>query len=207
MSKIAAAAMKLGAPADVAAVIDQSVERYGIQNPAEFIGQMVVESDRFTATVENLNYSADRLAAVWPKRYRDKATGKPNDNALRLHRNPVAIANDVYGGRMGNTAPDDGWKYRGRGYPQLTGKDNYRDYSQDTYGDDRAVKDPDMLMRLPDSVFSAAWFWKKNGIDRYGQDVLKVSKAVNLGNVASQAIPNGYNERVAATESARKELV
>lgn len=206
MSKVAAVAMKLGAPADVAAAIDQAVERYGIQHPAEFIGQMVVESARFTAVVENLNYSADRLAAVWPNRYRDKATGQPNDKAKRLHRNPVAIANDVYGGRMGNAAPDDGWRYRGRGYKQLTGKDNYRAYSLDTYGDDRVLRDPDMLLRLPDSVFSGGWYWKKNGIDRYGADVLKISKAVNLGNVASKATPNGYTERVNATRRAREEL-
>lgn len=205
MSKIAVAAMKLGAPADVAAAIDQAVERYGIQHHAEFIGQMVVESANFTAVVENLNYSADRLAAVWPKRYRAPGGG-PNDKAKRLHRNPVAIANDVYGGRMGNVAPDDGWRYRGRGYKQVTGRDNYRAYSMDTYGDDRVLKDPDMLLRLPDAVLSAGWFWKKNGIDRYGTDVMKVSKAVNLGNVASKATPNGYTERVRATERARREL-
>ena len=209
MSGVAAAAIKLGAPADVAAAIDQAVERYGIQHPAEFIGQMVVESARFTAVVENLNYSADRLAAVWPARYAATPRTKPptpNDKAKRLHRNPVAIANDVYGSRMGNTAPDDGWRYRGRGYKQLTGKDNYRAYSQDTYGDDRVVKDPDMLLRLPDSVFSGGWYWKRNGIDRYCPDVLKVSKAVNLGDVASKATPNGYNERVSATKRASEEL-
>lgn len=198
--------MNLGAPADVAAAIDQAVDRYGIKHPAEFIGQMIVESARFTAVTENLNYSADRLAAVWPSRYRDKATGLPNEKAKRLHRNPKAIANDVYGGRMGNVAPDDGSRFSGKGFKQLTGKDNYRAYSQDAYGDDRVLRDPDMLTRLPDSVFSGGWYWKTNGIDRYGTDVLKISKAVNLGNVASKAMPNGYNERVTATERARREL-
>lgn len=205
MSKVAAVALKLGAPADVAAAIDQAVERYGIQHPAEFIGQMLVESANFTAVVENLNYSMDRLAAVWPGRFRAEGGG-PNEKAKRLHRNPVAIANEVYGDRMGNTAPEDGWRYRGRGYKQLTGKDNYRAYSQDTYGDDRVVKDPDMLLRLPDSVFSGGWYWKKNGIDRYAPDVMKISKAVNLGNVASKATPNGYTARVNATKRALEEM-
>ena len=201
--------MKLGAPADVAAAIEQAVERYDIAHPAEFIGQMVVESARFTAVVESLSYSATRMAAVWPARYATTPRTKPptpNEKAKRLARNPVALANDVYGGRMGNTAPDDGWRYRGRGFKQLTGKDNYRAYSMDTYGDDRVLKDPDMLLRLPDAVFSGGWYWKKNGIDRYGDDVLKVSKAVNLGNVSSTLTPNGYPERVSATKRARELL-
>ena len=107
---------------------------------------------------------------------------------------------------MGNTGPNDGWLFRGQGYKQLTGKDNVRRYSLDTYGDDRVVRDPSMLQRLPDAVNSGGWYWKVNGIDRYGTDVLKISKAVNLGTVATKAMPNGYAERVAATDKARKEF-
>ncbi len=68
---------------------------------------------------ENLNYSADRLTQVWPKRFPDLASAKP------YARNPRKLANKVYGGRMGNKAADDGWRYRGRGLPQITGHDNY----------------------------------------------------------------------------------
>lgn len=116
----------------------------------------------------------------------------------------AAIANDVYGGRMGNTAPNDGWLFRGQGYKQLTGKDNVRRYSMDTYGDDRVVRDPAMLQRLPDAVNSGGWYWKVNGIDRYGDNILAVSRAVNLGRVNTKAMPVGYDARVRATERARK---
>ncbi len=68
---------------------------------------------------ENLNYSAERLVEVWPSRFPTIASAKP------FARNPRKLANKVYGGRLGNTAPDDGWLYRGRGLPQITGKENY----------------------------------------------------------------------------------
>ena len=214
MNRTQKVAIALGAPAAVAAALDKAVTLYGIKNVPEFLGQMVVESKNFTAVAENMGYSAKRMAEVWPGRYATPATAKlpakdrlPNAKAVALAKaGPQAIANDVYGGRMGNTAPNDGWLFRGQGYKQITGKDNVRRYSMDTYGDDRVLQDPTMLQRLPDSVNSGGWFWKVNGIDRYGTDVLKISKAVNLGTVATKAMPNGYTERVAATDKARKEL-
>jgi putative chitinase len=211
-TKTAKVAASLGAPAGVADAISAAVEKYGIRNVPEFIAQMVVESKNFTAVVENMSYSAKRMAEVWPARYATDATRKlsardrqPNAKAVSLAKaGPRAIANDVYGGRMGNTGPDDGWLYRGQGYKQLTGKDNVRRYSLDTYGDDRVVRDPAMLQRLPDAVNSGGWYWKTNRIDRYGDDILAVSRAVNLGTVNTKATPNGYDARVSATERARK---
>jgi putative chitinase len=212
MNKTSKIAMALGAPAGVAEALDQAVALYGIRNVPEFLGQMVVESKNFTAVAENMGYSAKRMAEVWPGRYATPATAKmpakdrlPNAKAVSLSRaGAKAIANDVYGGRMGNTAPNDGWLFRGQGYKQLTGKDNVRRYSLDTYGDDRVVRDPSMLQRLPDAVNSGAWYWKVNGIDRYGDNVLAVSRAVNLGRVNTKAMPVGYDARVRATERARK---
>lgn len=212
MNKTSKIAMALGAPAGVAEALDQAVALYGIRNVPEFLGQMVVESKNFTAVVENMGYSAKRMAEVWPGRYATPATAKmpakdrlPNAKAVSLARSgPQAIANDVYGGRMGNTGPNDGWLYRGQGYKQLTGKDNVRRYSLDTYGDDRVVRDPSMLQRLHDAVNSGAWYWKVNGIDRYGDNVLAVSRAVNLGRVNTKAMPVGYDARVRATEKAQK---
>ena len=211
-NKTVKVAVALGAPAGVAEAIAKAVETYGIRNVPEFIGQMVVESKNFTAVAENMGYSAKRMAEVWPGRYATPETRKlpardrmPNAKAVALAKaGPQAIANDVYGGRMGNTAPDDGWKFRGQGYKQLTGKDNVRRYSMDTYGDDRVVRDPAMLQRLPDAVNSGGWYWKVNGIDRYGDNVLAVSRAVNLGRVNTKAMPVGYDARVRATEKARK---
>ena len=212
MGKVSKVAMALGAKADVAAALESTVSTYGIRNVPEFLAQMVVESRNFTAVVENMGYSAKRMAEVWPGRYATPATAKlpakdrlPNAKAVSLARSgPQAIANDVYGGRMGNTAPNDGWLFRGQGYKQLTGKDNVRRYSLDTYGDDRVVRDPSMLQRLPDAVNSGAWYWKVNGIDRYGDNILAVSRAVNLGRVNTKAMPVGYDARVRATERARK---
>ena len=212
MNRTQKVAIALGAPADVASALDKAVTLYGIKNVPEFLGQMVVESKNFTAVVENMGYSAKRMAEVWPGRYATPATAKlparerlPNAKAVALAKaGAQAIANDVYGGRMGNTAPNDGWLFRGQGYKQLTGKDNVRRYSLDTYGDDRVVRDPSMLQRLPDAVNSGAWYWKVNGIDRYGDNVLAVSRAVNLGRVNTKAMPVGYDARVRATERARK---
>ena len=212
MSKVSKVAIALGARPDVAAALDAAVTLYGIRNVPEFLGQMVVESKNFTAVAENMGYSAKRMAEVWPGRYATPATAKlpakdrlPNAKATVLAKaGAQAIANDVYGGRMGNTAPNDGWLFRGQGYKQLTGKDNVRRYSLDTYGDDLVVRDPSMLQRLPDAVNSGAWYWKVNGIDRYGDNVLAVSRAVNLGRVNTKAMPVGYDARVSATERARK---
>lgn len=77
---------------------------------------------RFAPVEENLNYSAKRLTQVWPSRFPSIAVAQPYAN------NPEKLANKVYGGRMGNTEPDDGWRYRGRGFVQVTGKDNYAKY-------------------------------------------------------------------------------
>ena len=77
---------------------------------------------RFAPVEENLNYSAKRLTEVWPSRFRTFATATPYANS------PQKLANKVYGGRMGNIGPDDGWRYRGRGFVQITGLDNYDKY-------------------------------------------------------------------------------
>ena len=212
MNKTKKVAIALGATPEIAAALESAASLYGIKNVPEFLGQMVVESKNFTAVAENMGYSAKRMAEVWPGRYATPATAKlpakdrlPNAKAVALAKaGPQAIANDVYGGRMGNTGPNDGWLFRGQGYKQLTGKDNVRRYSLDTYGDDRVVRDPSMLQRLPDAVNSGAWYWKVNGIDRYGDNVLAVSRAVNLGRVNTKAMPVGYDARVRATERARK---
>jgi putative chitinase len=77
---------------------------------------------RFAPIEENLNYSAKRLMQVWPKRFPSVAAANPYAN------NPERLANSVYGGRLGNTDPGDGWLYRGRGFVQITGKANYAKY-------------------------------------------------------------------------------
>jgi putative chitinase len=86
---------------------------------ADFLAQTCNESGGYSRFEENLHYTAARLTAVWPNRFPTVADAEP------FALNPMALANNVYGGRMGNTAPDDGYRYRGRGLLQLTGRGNY----------------------------------------------------------------------------------
>lgn len=210
-------AMKLGAPAEVAKVIEDCCIRYEIVSTLEkahFLGQMAQESQNYTRVVENMNYSAKRLAEVWPPRYATPETANlpekqrlPNAKAIALAKEGArAIANDVYGGRMGNTLPNDGWNFRGQGHKMLTGRKNVTLYSFDTYGDDRVVRDPTMLQRLPDSVYSGGWFWKTNNIGPHAirDDALAVGRLINIGTLNTTAMPNGHARRVEMTLLAKK---
>lgn len=205
-------AMKLGAPPEIAKALEDCCIRYGITTmlqKAHFLGQMAQESQGYTKVVENMKYSAKRMAEVWPGRYATPATKRlpikqrlPNPKAVALAKaGDVAIANDVYGGRMGNTGPNDGWIFRGQAYKMITGHDNVSAYSHDTYGDDRVVKDPMMLQRLPDSVYSGGWFWKKNKIGPHADknDALAVGRLINIGTLETDAIPIGNAQRLAKT--------
>ena len=131
---------------------------------AAFIAQLAHESAEFTRLSENLNYSADRLAQVWPGRFRDLAVAK------RYARNPERLANCVYASRLGNgdEASGDGWRYRGRGPIQLTGRDNYRRCGA-AIGCD-LLGDPDLLFVPEVGVRSALWFWRARKIDRHDDD-------------------------------------
>ena len=107
-----------------------AAHRYHIDAPprrvAAWLATLAHESARFTRLVENLNYSAEGLAATWPARYADM-TGQPNATAQRIARKPEDIANLTYAGRLGNgsAGSGDGWRYRGRGLIQITGRANY----------------------------------------------------------------------------------
>lgn len=171
---------------------------------AHFLAQAAHESGLFSITVENLNYSATALGSVFKKYFPTTALQQ------QYARKPEAIANRAYANRMGNGAETsgDGWKYRGRGYFQLTGKNNYRAYSQDTYGDARMVDTPDLLSRPVDAMKSAIWYWKNNNLNTWADkdDVLAVSRAVNLGNANSSATPNGLDDRKKYLAKAKKLL-
>jgi putative chitinase len=169
-------------PAAVIAQIPATAAEFGITTNlrlAHFLAQCALESTGFTATVENLNYSAQRLLQVFPKYFRGV---DPNDYA----RNPEKIGNRVYANRMGNSdeASGDGFKFRGRGYIQLTGKNNYTSFSK-FVGED-CVANPDLVAtKYP--LASAAFYFSSNNIwaicDRGADDdtVTRVTKAVNGG--------------------------
>ena len=129
------------------------LDRFGISDTplrvAHFMAQILHESGAFTIQFENLNYSAERLPKVWPSRFMPKGRLDP---AAYAH-NPEKLANEVYGGRMGNDAPGDGFKYRGRGLLQLTGKDSYAGAA--TILRQSNAEAPDFVAN-PDAVIDAA---------------------------------------------------
>ena len=170
-------------PAPIMNEVDTLVEKYGVDTPlrlAHFLAQCAHESGNFKFLNENLNYSADSLLRVFPKYFKDRAT------AVAYSRKPQKIANRVYANRMGNgdEASGDGWKYRGRGFLQLTGKDNYRQFSE-FIGED-CVANPDLISnKYP--LASAAFFFQKNNLwdicDKGASNevVTAVTKRVNGG--------------------------
>jgi len=172
-------------PAAASKYMFEVVERYNISQPlrlAHFMAQIAHESGNFQFVAENLNYSADSLLRVFPKYFKDKAT------ADRYARKPEMIGSRVYGSRMGNgdEASKEGFKFRGRGYLQLTGKDNYKAFSDFIKED--CVANPDLVStKYP--MDSAIWFFDKNKLwdicDKGATDevVTLVTKRVNGGTI------------------------
>jgi putative chitinase len=169
-------------PDGVIAQIPQAAQEFGITTNlrlAHFLAQCALESNNFTGTVENLNYRAARLMEVFPRYFRGV-------DASAYANNPEKIGNRVYANRMGNgdEASGDGFKFRGRGYIQLTGKNNYTSFT--TFVGEDCVASPDLVAtKYP--LASAAFYFKSNNIwaicDRGADDgtVTQVTKAVNGG--------------------------
>jgi putative chitinase len=186
------------------APLQAACDKYSITAPldlAAFLATVGVESGRLTATVENLNYSAAGLLSTFAK-YFDAAS------AARYERQPQRIANRVYGNRYGNgdESTGDGWKYRGRGLIGITFHDNYAACGN-ALGLN-LIAHPEQLEQPANAALSAAWFWSTHGINELADDgdFLAVSRAVNLGNPHSKAMPNGYSERLALYGAAKKAL-
>lgn len=170
-------------PVNVMDEIPLIIEKFGINGPlrlSHFLSQCAHESGNFKFLKENLNYSADGLRKIFPKYF------PTLEAAEKYARQPEKIANKVYGNRMGNgdEASGDGFKFRGRGYIQLTGKDNYAAF--DKFVDDDIMANPDLVAtKYP--LTSAAFFFHKNKLwdicDKgHGDDVvLAVTKRVNGG--------------------------
>lgn len=157
----------------------------GIKDPKEqamFLSQMDHESGGFRNYEENLNYSAKGLRKTFGKYYKTDA------EAESAARNPEAIANTVYGGRMGNVNQGDGFKYRGRGPTQLTGRDNYTRAGK-ALGLD-LVNNPDLAKDPAVGAKVAAWYWKDRKLGEAGRagDVTAVTKKINGGT-------NGLDDR------------
>lgn len=138
-----------------------------VRRVAAFIAQMAHESG-LRPRSENMNYSAKRMAEVWPGRFSvtGKNGGAPNRRAFELERNPEALANVVYANRMGNGPPEtgDGWRNRGTGPLQVTGLENMTRFAK-AIG--MSVDDARVFARtLEGGIMAAAWFWEENDINR-----------------------------------------
>jgi putative chitinase len=142
---------------------------------AHFFAQLEHESN-LKPMSENLNYSSSGLKKIFRKYFNDL-------EAIKYARNPEKIANRVYANRMGNgdEASGDGWKYRGRGFIQLTGKENYKYLSAATGID--YVSNPDLLLNDSDAMISAIWFWNKTKLNKYADadNINEVTRRINGG--------------------------
>jgi len=184
--------------ADAAAWADAALEilpKYEINTPnrvAGFFAQCGHESMNFTALSENLNYRAETLEKLFSKYF-----SKAGRNAADYAKQPEKIANVIYGGRMGNVEDGDGYRFRGRGVIQLTGKDNYSAFAL-------SIK-----MTLPDvidyiqtkkgALESACWYWnsRKLNIACDENDIVKMTKLVNGGTIGLEDRRKHYEQALA----------
>ena len=172
-------------PDTVIAQLPDTIAKFELNTPlrlAHFLAQAGHESGGFKAVSENLNYGAKGLLGIFKKYFPTEAKAK------EYERKPEKIANLVYGGRMGNgpEASGEGYKFRGRGYIQLTGKSNYSEFDKVVAED--IISNPDLVAtKYP--LLSAAWFFHKNGLHKIADGgatdavVTSVTKRVNGGTI------------------------
>lgn len=152
------------------------VLQFGIKSEEYFLAQVLHESQFLRLKEENLKYSAEALVSLFGKYFKSLSMAK------MYEKNSKAIANVVYANRIGNGggSSGDGWKFRGRGYIQLTGRANYEEFSMDVGID--AIKNPESLSYDKYAWFVAGWFWKRRGLD-----------GVSNFKEATKIINGGYN--------------
>ena len=148
------------------------------EHVAQWIAQIGHESGGMSRLVESLNYSVDGLMKTWPSRF---TLGLANLHA-RMGSEPAdqqAIAEIAYGGRMGNVHPGDGYRFRGRGLIQVTGRANYRECGM-AIGHD-LEQEPSLLEMRGTAAASTAWYWRKHRLTGLNGDVLRVTRLINGG--------------------------
>lgn len=184
---------KLGISADWCDVLNVLMPKYDIDSPqriAAFIAQCSHESGHFEKLIENLNYGAKGLVMTWPKRFTSP------ELANKYARQPEMIANFVYANRLGNGGEmsGDGWKYRGRGLIQLTGKYNYQKFA------DAVGMDLEQVTRYLETKQGAAeaacLFWKNNKLNSYADvgDIKGMTKVINGGYIGLPEREENYRK-------------
>lgn len=169
--------------------------KYKIDTPeriAGFIAQCAHESNNFTVLEENLNYSAEGLNKIFPKYF-----VKAGRDAAKFARKPEQIANVVYGGRMGNTQPGDGWLFRGRGVIQLTGRDNYTAFGMTL--NKSAEQVVEYVQTKQGAIESACWYWNSRNINKTADagDIVAMTKLINGGTIGLEDRKKHYNHALA----------
>ena len=178
--------------AELYEALSQVLPKYDINTPervAAFMAQCGHESVDFSVLRENLNYSAKGLHGTWPKRFPTLESAAPYE------RNAEKIANKVYSDRMGNgpESSGEGWKFRGRGAIQLTGKDNYSRFAKDIGKTvDEAVA---YVETLAGAIESACWFWKNNNLNVQSdaRDMKAATKKINGGDLGLKERTDHFN--------------
>jgi putative chitinase len=176
------------------APLNSTFERFGIQSvnqQAGFIGECGHECNNFRTLEENLNYKPATLMRVWPSRF-------PTQEIANQYRTPKAIANRVYGGRMGNReeASGDGYRFRGRGCIQLTGYSNYF-HAGRALGVD-FVTNPDLVATPQYAALTAGWFWSTHGCNSLADAAnwTALTKKINGGTIGLQERINHIDEAI-----------
>lgn len=170
----------------------QAVQEFEINSPmrvAAFIAQTAHESAGYRTFIENLNYSAEALTRVWPSRF-------PKEVAVTYARNPEKIANRAYASRIGNgdEASGDGWRFRGRGAIQVTGRSNYQACGVGLGLD--LFTSPELLEQPLHAFRSAAWFWKSRNLNTLADkdDIVGITEVINGGLNGLEERKNYYNQ-------------
>ena len=176
--------------------LQKAFDKFQINTPlrvSHFLAQVMHESGNFKFLSENLNYSSDGLKKIFGKYF-------PDTSSESYARKPEKIASRVYASRMGNgdEASKDGFKFKGRGYIQLTGKNNYTAFGKSLNED--IVANPDKLATPEYGMLSAAWFWNTNGLNEIADKgsskeiIIKVTKKVNGGTIGLEDRINHFEE-------------
>ncbi|MEO8018985.1 MAG: glycoside hydrolase family 19 protein [Pseudomonadota bacterium] len=203
LTKQFAAIMPLGKPELWLPALTAAMKRFEIRTRARaaaFLAQIAHESGQCRFIEERLSYSAGALMRTWPKRF------PTLEIALQYERNPEKLANFVYANRMGNGTPEsrDGFRFRGRGLIQMTGRSNYTAVSDALKVDFAST--PDLMLEPRHASMSAAWFWRTRGLneladdrsdDDDSEDFRQITRVINGG-------LNGLAERLDFWAAARR---
>lgn len=175
--------------------LNETFSKFNISTPlrmAAFVGQAGHECGNFKVLSENLNYKAETLMKLWPKRF------PTLEVANQYARNSKKIANKVYASRMGNRdeASGDGYRFRGRGCIQLTGHANYF-HAGKALGVD-FVKEPDLVATPQYAALTAGWFWDTHKCNQFADmsDWVALTKKINGGTIGLQDRINHINHAV-----------